>query len=368
MSLRTGIIGAGIVSQNNHLPAVCRNPRTDLIAICDIDEDRVRESATQYGVQGYTDAEQMLNTETLDWVHITTPVDTHAMLATAAIEAGASVLIQKPAAMTVAELDEIEEAANEAGVSASVVHNWLFYPEVRAARRKISAGEIGEVRSVETTFAGEGRPDETYRGEWVFDLPGGDFEEGMPHPLYLTLGIGGYPRDDAVDVQTRAVDEYDYGISYDGVGVQYVTDDSTICSITFLSGSAQTSEIRIHGSEGSLRLDIPSYVLERHGREDGPYHFFEERLKRNRRDVRYAFEGLGRNMLKRGREYLEDRYDVHLENSPDGHYYLINETAKALENGALSSSSIERSRWTLTLMEQVREAATDTTADQSSGR
>ncbi|NEU56569.1 hypothetical protein [Halorussus sp. MSC15.2] len=45
MALRTGIVGAGIVSQNNHLPAVSRNPRTELAAVCDRDESAVREQS-----------------------------------------------------------------------------------------------------------------------------------------------------------------------------------------------------------------------------------------------------------------------------------------------------------------------------------
>ncbi|NEU56568.1 Gfo/Idh/MocA family protein [Halorussus sp. MSC15.2] len=147
----------------------------------------------------------MFAAETLDWVHVATPVQSHFDLASAAVERGIPVTVQKPATTTREELDDLRDLAAEREVPVSVVHNWLFYPVVRDLRRRIAAGEFGEIRAVEATFSGEGRPDDTYRGEWVYDLPGGDVEEGMPHPLYLTLALGGVPRDaESVDVQTRA--------------------------------------------------------------------------------------------------------------------------------------------------------------------
>ena len=358
MTLRAAVIGTGIVSQNNHLPALSRNPRTDLIAVADVDAESARDAAAEYGCQAYDDPQRMLEAEDPDWVHVATPVQTHADLVRAAASAGAHVTVQKPAAVTPDELASMREAADEAGVSLSVVHNWLYYPVIRELRRRIDAGELGEVRAVRTAFAGEGRPDETYRGDWVFDLAGGDFEEGMPHPLYLTLGVGGLPRsEDDVTALARSTEEYDRGVTYDGAQVQYVAENDALCSVTYLSDSARDSRIAVHGTEGSVHVDIPSSTLDVHDAESGPYHFPNERFSRNVERTRGTVEGLARNAERYVRGRVEDELDVHQSESPDGHYYLFDQAARALERGQDPPVSPELSRWTLTLMERVREVA-----------
>lgn len=365
MVLDTGVIGTGTVARNNHLPAVDRNPRTRLVAVCDADGERAREVGFEYAARPYVEAESMLDTEDLDWVHIATPVGTHRDLAGLAIETGIPTTIQKPATTTLAELEELQALADQHEIPISVVHNWLYYPIVRRVRRRLREGDLGPVRAVETTVTGEGPPDETYRGSWVFDLPGGEFEEGMPHPLYLTLVTGGHPSSfEAVDVRVQRVGEYDRDMTYDGVTLQYETGDGALCSVTFLAESARGQEMRIHCEEGSLRVDLPSRSIREYDPDAGPYHFFEERLDRNLDDLKAGVEALATTLAIRARERFEERFDYHLDDSPDGHYYLLDEIATALERGEQPPLPLERSRWTVGLMEQVRERAREA-PDQS---
>ncbi|WP_254546546.1 Gfo/Idh/MocA family protein [Halomarina pelagica] len=360
MTLRTGVVGAGIVAENNHFPALSRNPRTTLVAICDTDVERAREAASEYGARAYDDAGSMLEEESLDWVHVATPVQTHFDLARLAVERGVPATVQKPATTSRAELEELADLAEACGVPVSVVHNWLYYPVMREVRRRVADGEIGPVRAVQTTVTGEGRPDETYRGSWVLDLPGGSLEEGMPHPLYLTLALGGPPRDEsAVDVLTRSTDEYDHGIAYDGVQLQYVGRNDELCSVTFLAGSSRGTSVRVLGADGSIAVDFPSMTIDARDAEAGPYHFWNERFRRNVECARDAVEAGARNVRKYTRERVEEDLDVHLSESPDGHYYLFDRTARALEAGEAPPRGIEESRWTLALVERVREAATE---------
>lgn len=100
MTLETAIVGTGIVASNNHLPAVSRNPRTSLAAICDVDADRAGEAAVEQGARSYTDVGQMLSAESLDWVHVTTRVQTHHEIGRQVLEAGIPTLLQKPATVT----------------------------------------------------------------------------------------------------------------------------------------------------------------------------------------------------------------------------------------------------------------------------
>ncbi|WP_435179286.1 Gfo/Idh/MocA family protein [Halorussus sp. AFM4] len=357
MVLRTAVVGAGIVSENNHLPAVSRNPRTRLVAVCDRDESALRGAVGEYGGRAYTDAEAMLDGKALDWVHVATPVQSHRELAGAAIERGVPVTVQKPATTTREELDDLRELARDNGVPVSVVHNWLFYPVIRELRRRLAAGEFGEVRAVEATFTGEGRPDDTYRGEWVYDLPGGDVEEGMPHPLYLTLALGGVPRDaDAVDVRTRTVREYD-GFDYDGTALQWVTGEDVLCSVTFVGGSAPNEQIRVYGTEQSATVDISTNTIDAHDADEGPFHLLGEQLGRSATTAGNVARGAADTLREYGLDRVEERFDRHREESVDGHYYLFDEAAKALERGEQPPVPLAHSKWVLELMEQVREDA-----------
>ena len=365
MALQTAIVGAGIVSENNHFPAMSRNPRMELVAVCDRDEQAVRSAVREYGGRAYTDAEVMFAEESLDWVHVATPVQSHAELASAAIDRGIPVTVQKPATVRRDELADLRQRAERNDVPASVVHNWLFYPVVRELRHRIATGEFGEIRAVETTFSGEGRPDDTYRGEWVYDLPGGDVEEGMPHPLYLTLAVGGVPRDaDAVDVQTRAVRDYD-GFDYDGTALQWRTGEDVLCSVTFVGGSTSNNQLRVYGSRKSATVDIQTNTIDVHDATEGPFHVLTEQLSRSATTVRNAVGGAVETLSIYGENRLEEAFDVHRENSANGHYYLFNEAAKALERGEQPPVPLAHSRWVIELMEQVREdARSDETSDR----
>ncbi|MFC4549764.1 MULTISPECIES: Gfo/Idh/MocA family protein [Halorussus] len=357
MTLRTAVVGAGIVSENNHLPSVRRNPRTELVAVADLDEESAREAAREYGGRPYGDAEEMLAEESLDWVHVATPVQSHHALAGAAIDEGVPVTVQKPATTDREELADLRERAEATGVPVSVVHNWLFYPVIRDLRRRIAAGKFGEVRGVEVTFTGEGRPDDTYRGEWVYDLPGGDLEEGMPHPLYLALGLGGVPESAAdVDVQTRATRDYD-GFDYDGTGLQWTTGDDVLCSVTYLSGSAPNNRVRVYGTDGSASVDVQTNTVDAHDADEGPFHFLNEQLSRSATTAENVARGVADTLAEYGRDRAEERLDRHSEASVDGHYYLLNEAAKAIERGEQPPVPLAHSAWVLELMTQVREDA-----------
>lgn len=355
MTLSTGVIGAGIVAGNNHFPAVARNPRTELAAVCDADEERAREATAEYGGRTYADAATMFAEEDLDWVHVATPVQSHFDLASTAVERGVPVTVQKPATRTLSELDDLAALADDRGVPVSVVYNWLYYPVVRRLRRRIRDGEFGDVRSVQVTVAGEGRPDDTYRGDWVFDLPGGDFEEGLPHPLYLTLALGG-PPSDGVDVRTRSAGDYDE-FDYDGVSLQYESVDGALCSTAVLSESTPSTQIRVYGTEGSATVDVPTASIDAHDAEEGPYHFPNERVRRGVRRSASALAGVASSLSEEAGARVEERFDYHRDDSADGHYYLFDRAARALERGDQPPVPLSRARQVLELTEAVRRSA-----------
>lgn len=181
----------------------------------------------------------------------------------------------------------------------------------------------------------------------------------MPHPLYLTLAIGGVPRDaDAVDVQTRAVRDYD-GFDYDGTALQWTTDDDVLCSVTFVGGSAPNEQIRVYGTEQSATVDVSTNTIDAHDADEGPFHLLSKQLARSATTAENVASGVADTLREYGWDRVEERLDYHREDSVDGHYYLFNEAAKALERGEQPPVPLAHSRWVLELMEKVRADAAD---------
>lgn len=342
----------GTVS-STHLSGVAMNPRTELVAVCDVDRERAEAAAEQYGATAYTDIDELLATEELDWVHICTPVRTHLDLATRVIEAGVPVLIEKPVTETLAEVEQLIEIAERHDVRTAVVHNLLYTPAVRKAQRAIADGKLGHVRGIDLVYTDMTNPDEANRGTWVFELPGGEFEEGLPHPIYLTLGVGGYPDSpDAINATTGLRGEYPQGFTFDEAGFQYTTSDGTICSATMRAGTVPQRFFTVHGERASLFVDLLTQTVVTLDRE-----YTGSPLKRALNNVDHALgrvAGTISSSVLLGRKLLDDSWETQKELNP--HYYLFDHEVDAILNGAPASESLERSRWSMTVLEAIRDA------------
>ncbi|WP_336023511.1 Gfo/Idh/MocA family protein [Halobellus salinisoli] len=352
MTLRSAVVGAGVVSER-HLSGLEKNPRTDLVAICDRDEERAREKAVKYGVKAYYDTTSLFEEADLDWVHVCTPVATHVPIALEAIDAGVPVLIEKPVAETVSEVEELATAAREADVSVSVVHNHVFDPVIRKLRDRIDRGDLGEMRGIDLQYTGSTPPDTPNRGSWAFDLLGGEFEEGLPHPLYLGLRVGGYPDDRSrVSSHTALCGEYEQSFGYDGAQVGYVTDDGVVCNVTMLSGTIPIRVLYVHGTETSFAADVVSQTLVEFDRD-----YKGSAAGRALNNVDQAvdrFTGTVENAVSVLRRSRDDSWEV--ATALDSLYYQLDREAEALLTGDDPAVPLEEARWTIALMEEIRES------------
>jgi nucleoside-diphosphate-sugar epimerase len=161
----------------------------------DRDERRTREiggSVTR--AKRYRDAAEMLERERPDAVHVLTPPATHAAVAILAMEAGCHVLVEKPMALSTAEVDEMTEVAERVGVTLSTCHNYLFKPSVAKALCLVNSGAVGDPVSVINYYGVSPQESSLATGagsHWSWRLPGGVFTNFLPHLLYLHRAFGG---------------------------------------------------------------------------------------------------------------------------------------------------------------------------------
>lgn len=361
MALDAAVVGAGTIS-GVHLTGISKNPRTNLVGICDVNEQQAIDAANEHGIKPYFDVDDMLEEQSLDLLHVCTPVQTHLEISKKAIAAGVPLLIEKPITETVDELETIEELSEEHGVPVSPVNNHLFDPVVLTAREMIDSGELGRIRGVDLVFTGLTRPDEVNRGSWVFDLLGGEFEEGLPHSIYLTLGLGGHPKSQSdISVTTALNGEYEQSFEYDSVQVQYVTPDEALCSMKMTAGGRPQRMIHIHGEEKTITIDI---LLQMSQIIDSDYN--RSSITKTMQALRYA-TGHVTGIAKNARLVLEtsraDDWDTVKKGTP--HFQQFDRTAKALENGSEMPVPLASAKWTIQTMHEIRKAASDRAEEPS---
>jgi predicted dehydrogenase len=116
------------------------------------DGAKAAEAAERLGWQSFaTDWREVVARDDIDVVDICTPGDTHAEIAIAALQAGKHVLCEKPLANTVAEAEQMAQAAaaaRAAGALSMVGFSYRRVPAVALMRRMVAEGAVGEIRHV----------------------------------------------------------------------------------------------------------------------------------------------------------------------------------------------------------------------------
>ena len=126
MNTRTGVVGVGHMAES-HLPNLARFSDVDLVALCDISEERLQRAAQQYGVsRTYKDLSQMLDSEQLDCVFIITPEWLHAKQSIECLRRGLDVFCEKPPSHYVNESRRMAEEAKKAGKLLMIGFNRRF--------------------------------------------------------------------------------------------------------------------------------------------------------------------------------------------------------------------------------------------------
>ncbi|MBP3950015.1 Gfo/Idh/MocA family protein [Bacillus suaedae] len=156
--LKIGVIGCGSIAKFRHLREYANNGQVEIIAVCDIVEDRVNEFAKEYEATAYTSYEELLTNQDIDAVSVCTPNYLHAPVSIAALKAGKHVLCEKPMATSRADGEAMIAAAKEANKKLMIAHNQRFVPSHQKARQLIENGEVGKIYSFRTAF-GHGGPE-----------------------------------------------------------------------------------------------------------------------------------------------------------------------------------------------------------------
>jgi len=137
-NLRGGLIGCGFFARN-HMHGWSEVTGADIVAVCDAEPARAESFARDFGApQTYGDAEQMLASETLDFVDIVTQPGSHRSIVELAAAHGVPAICQKPLAPEMADAEAMVKACQNAGVPLMVHENFRWQRPMRALQKQAS--------------------------------------------------------------------------------------------------------------------------------------------------------------------------------------------------------------------------------------
>ncbi len=189
---RIGIIGLGIISKS-HFAAYESLGRLDQItAVCDVDASKAAEFEKK-GIRFYEDYNKMLDSEQFDMVDICLPTYLHKDAAVASLKHGFNTLVEKPMAVSVAEVEEIKAAEKASKGRIMTAHVSRFKPQALYLRRIIDSGELGKPIYFHT-WRFSSNPDKRYK-DWLLDPSrgGGTIFDFQIHDIDLACWYLGKP-------------------------------------------------------------------------------------------------------------------------------------------------------------------------------
>ncbi|HEX3584052.1 MAG TPA: Gfo/Idh/MocA family oxidoreductase [Thermoanaerobaculia bacterium] len=163
LTLRVAIVGCGLIGQKRSRALA----DAKVVVCCDAIEERAASLAKAAGAASCADWQEVVRRDDVDAVIVATTNDMLAPVSLAAIEAGKHVLVEKPAARSVAEVAPLIEAAARRDVRVRVGFNHRYHPALLKAREIVDSGSAGDLMFVRGRYGHGGRLG--YDKEWRAD-------------------------------------------------------------------------------------------------------------------------------------------------------------------------------------------------------
>ncbi|MCB1474186.1 MAG: Gfo/Idh/MocA family oxidoreductase [Rhodobiaceae bacterium] len=247
---RLGLIGAGAIAQT-YVEAVERVDDMAITAICDTNA-RIRESAAErLGCTAYASADDMLQSEELDGIVVTTPPLHHLCIAKAALERGVPVLCEKPLTVDSTAAVEMIASAQASGVALAMASKFRYVADIVKARALIDSGIVGEIMLVENLFAAP----VDMSARWNSDAGisgGGVLIDNGTHSVEIIRYLAGPIR------RVRAVTEtFKAGLPVEDTAILFAECDSGArghAEVSWTLAKKSPNFVTVYGSKGVIEI------------------------------------------------------------------------------------------------------------------
>ena len=225
-----------------------------------------KQLGERFGISGcFSDLEEMLQSRSPDVVHITTPPQSHCLLAKQCLESGSHVYVEKPFTTMASEAESLIELAESCGLKITVGHNYQFTLEMLEMRRLVKKGLLGgkpfHLESYWSYDLGDLRYASAFLGNsshWVRELPGQLFQNIISHGI---AKLAEFLDSESMEIAATAHQSEQLR----SLGAQEVMDElrvlirdksGTTAFFTFSTQVKGLNQLRVYGPANSITADI----------------------------------------------------------------------------------------------------------------
>lgn len=159
-TVKVGLVGLGFGSE--FIPIYQAHPNAEIVAICQRTKSKLDEVGDRFGIDTrYTDFDQMIADPNIDFVHINSPIPSHAPQTIAALKAGKNVICTVPMATTIEECKEIVRLVRKTGLKYMMAETVVYSREYLFIKEMNRNGELGKIQYLQASHPQdmEGWPD-----------------------------------------------------------------------------------------------------------------------------------------------------------------------------------------------------------------
>ena len=149
--VKVGVIGAGGIADSVHLPSLTEIENCEIVAICDLYEEKAKKMAEKYGIpKTYVSYHEMFKNEKMDAIYCLVNPDCTFRVARDCMRAGFNVMLEKPAGIDSYQAHSLERIAKETGKIAAVAMNRRHIPLVREVIKRVR--EVTKITEIDGRF------------------------------------------------------------------------------------------------------------------------------------------------------------------------------------------------------------------------
>ncbi|MFD0988614.1 Gfo/Idh/MocA family protein [Mariniflexile jejuense] len=258
ITITWGIIGCGNVTEVKSGPAYKNTLGFELVAVMRRDEEKVKDYAKRHGIKKYyTNADDLINDETIDAIYIATPPDTHKLYALKVAKAGKICCIEKPMTPTYAESLEVFNAFNEKNIPLFVAYYRRSLPRFLKIKEWLNNNYIGDVRHINWHFSKPASAiDKSKNYNWRTDAniaPAGYFDDLASHGLDLFNFLLG----DIKEVHGISLNQQNNYTAKDAITACWLHETNVTGSGSWNFDSHHSiDKVSIYGSDGKIEFSI----------------------------------------------------------------------------------------------------------------
>ncbi|NMD08616.1 MAG: Gfo/Idh/MocA family oxidoreductase [Phyllobacteriaceae bacterium] len=249
-NVKWGIISTANIGVAKVIPGMLKSKNLDVVAISSRDMKTAKAHAAKLGIpKAYGSYEEMLADPEIEAVYNPLPNHLHVPLTLAAVKAGKHVLCEKPIAITAKEAAKLRKVPKKTLVAeAFMVRHALQWMD---ARRRVKAGEIGEVRAIQVMFSYFNRDPANVRN--MAGIGGGGLLDIGCYPITVSRYIFG-----AEPIRVAATIDFDPKFKTDRLmGGMADFGKGRHLSFSISTQLAPFQRVQIMGTKGRIEVEIP---------------------------------------------------------------------------------------------------------------